>query len=100
MANAPGRRLGADLLERARCDVGRDAVVFRGEAAGEPISCVISREALDDYFGLREASNEDRLKLFRQNMSLFERMARAKYLEWPVEQPGEVLVRTLEVGRL
>lgn len=80
----------------ARYDFDRDVVTFRGEAAGEAVRCAISRETLDDHFRLRAASNEERLSLFRENRSLFERMARAKYLHWPVEQPDEVLVRTEE----
>ncbi len=94
---------GLDLLFAApvsRYDFDRDIVTFRGEAGGYSVRCAVSREALDDYFKLREATNEERIELFRKRRSLFERMARIKYLEWPIEQIDEVLIRTEDLERL
>lgn len=84
----------------ARYDVDRDIVTFRGEAGGESIRCAVSREALDDHFRLRQETNERRLDLFRENRSLFEQMLRTKYLDWPIEQLDEVLIRSEDLERL
>jgi hypothetical protein len=84
----------------ARYDPERDVVLFRGEAGGKSVRCAISRAAIDDHFALRRATDEERLWLFREHRPLFERMARAKYLHWPVEQPDEVLVRSEDRDRL
>jgi hypothetical protein len=61
------------------------------------VKCAISREALDDHFGSAGTSgrtNEERLETFRKNRSAIERMARHKYLSWPVEEIETVLIKT------
>lgn len=79
----------------------RDVVTFIGEAGGKAVRCAISREALDNNFGATTSlSNEQRLEKFRENRSLIEGMAREKYLNWPVEEPETVLIRTMEVRKL
>ncbi len=83
-----------------RYDFDRDVVAFRGEASGELIRCAISREALDDHFRLRQATDKERMELFRANRSLFEQMLRIKYLEWPIESLDEVLVKAADLERL
>jgi len=96
--------LGIDLTfsdPPARYDFERDVVTFIGEALGRRVRCAISREALDDNFGATTGlSNEQRLNKFRQNRSTIERMAREKYLNWPIEEPEAVLIKTLEVPKL
>jgi hypothetical protein len=84
-------------------DQSRDIVTFSGEALGIPVSCAISREALDDNFGPAGASgrtNEERLETFRKNRSAIEHMARHKYLFWPVEEIEAVLIKTEDVPKL
>jgi hypothetical protein len=84
-------------------DFGRDIVTFGAEALGAPVSCAISREALDDYFGTAGTSGrtkEERLETFRKNRSAIERMARDKYLFWPVEEVEAVLIKTADVPKL
>ncbi len=85
----------------ARFDFERDVVTFIGEALARRVRCAISREALDDNFGATtDLSNERRLNKFRQSRSIIERMAREKYLNWPIEEPEAVLIKTLEVPKL
>jgi hypothetical protein len=82
-------------------DVERDLVTFVGEANRTAVRCAISREALDDNFGATTGlSNDQRLDKFRKNRSPIERMAREKYLNWPVEEPELVLIKTMEVPKL
>lgn len=84
-----------------RYDFERDIVTFIGEALGHAVRCAISRGALDDNFGATTGlSNKERLHKFRQNRPIVERMAREKYLNWPVEEPEAVLIKTLEVPKL
>lgn len=84
-------------------DQSRDIVAFGGDALGAPVSCAISREALDDNFGTAGTSgrkSEERLETFRKNRSAIERMARHKYLFWPVEEIEAVLIKTEDVPKL
>jgi hypothetical protein len=84
-------------------DQSRDIVTFGGEALAIAVSCAISREALDDNFGTAGTSgrsNEERLETFRKNRSAIERMARHKYLFWPVEEIEAVLIKTEDIPKL
>jgi len=82
-------------------DFERDVVTFIGEAGKATVRCAISREALDDNFGATTGlTNKQRLEKFRKNRSSIERMAREKYLNWPVEEPETVLIKTTEVSKL
>jgi hypothetical protein len=84
-----------------RYDFERDMVTFTGTAGKSEVRCAISREALDDNFGATTGlSNEKRLEKFRKNRSSIEQMAREKYLNWPVEEPETVLIKTIEVPKL
>jgi hypothetical protein len=83
-----------------RYDLNRDIVAFSGEAGGGPVHCAISGEALEDHFGADGVDQDGRLKIFRANRSMFEKMARTKYLSWPVEDIGSVLIRTDDVPDL
>jgi len=83
-----------------RYDFERDVVTFIGKTPGGDVRCAISREALDDHFGTTSLSNEGRLNKYRENRSKIERMAREKYLHWPVEEPAAVLVKTMDVPQL
>jgi hypothetical protein len=84
-------------------DQSRAIVTFVGEALGFRVMCAISREALDDNFGSSGTSGrtpEERLETFRKNRADIERMARNKYLFWPVEEIEAVLIRTEDVPKL
>lgn len=83
-----------------RYDFDRDIVSFAGEADDEVVSCAISGEALEDHFAAEGPSSEGRLAGFRESRSAIEEMARAKYLTQPVEDPGSVLIKTLDVPGL
>ena len=78
---------GLDLTFTApagRYDFDGDIVEFLGEASGAPIRCAVSREALEDHFDADGKDKEGRLQIFRDNRSVFERMARVKYLFLPL----------------
>jgi hypothetical protein len=82
-------------------DFERDVVTFIGEALGASVRCAISREALDDNFGATTGlTNEGRLEKFRKNRSAIERIAREKYLNWPIEEAEGVIIKTVEVPKL
>jgi hypothetical protein len=83
-----------------RYDFGRDIVVFEGQSLGRPVACAISREALDDYFGTGGQDKHGRVQAFLKNRSKIERMARSKYLNWPIEEPDAVLIKATDVEAL
>jgi hypothetical protein len=83
-----------------RPDLHRDVVGFEGKAFGKPVACAISREALDDHFGTSGLDKKGRVEAFLKNRSKIEQMARAKYLNWPIEEPDAILIKTMDVGAL
>ncbi len=83
-----------------RYDISRDIVTFAGTALGSSVACAISREALDDHFGTDGQDQKERVESVLRNRSRIELMARAKYLAWPVEEPGAVLIKTMDVPKL
>jgi hypothetical protein len=84
----------------ARYDFDRDIVEFVGEAMGSTVHCAISREALDDHFGTDNRDNQGRVERFMEKRSEIENLARIKYLSWPIEEAGAVLVKTTDVPKL
>jgi len=84
---------------RMSYDSDRDVVTFVGESLGNTVHCSISREALEDHFDADD-HKEGRVQKARENRSLIERMARTKFLSWPVEEPEAVLIRTEDVPKL
>ncbi|HEX4081149.1 MAG TPA: GSU2403 family nucleotidyltransferase fold protein [Rhizomicrobium sp.] len=94
---------GIDLIfssPRPHYDFDRDVVMFNGDGTNGVVRCEVSREALEDHFGADGLSKEGRIEKFQANRSAIESMARIKYLHWPVEEPGVVLIRTGEVEAL
>ncbi|HTQ12284.1 MAG TPA: GSU2403 family nucleotidyltransferase fold protein [Rhizomicrobium sp.] len=84
-----------------RYDFSREIVYFDGnESVGGRVRCAVSREALEDHFGADGMDQHGRIERFRQNRSAIESMLRAKYLSWPVDEPGSVLLKTEDVPRL
>jgi hypothetical protein len=83
-----------------RHDFSRDIVTFEGNALGSSVSCAISREALDDHFGTDGQDQKGRVESVLRSRSKIELMARAKYLSWPIEEPGAVLIKTVDVPKL
>jgi hypothetical protein len=84
----------------ARYDSRRDIVVFSGESFGDSVECAVSREALEDHFGSTDLNNSARVATVLRNRSRVEPMLRTKYLTWPVEEPGAVLLKTSDVEKL
>jgi len=94
---------GIDLTfpdSRARYDSSREVVSFWGEALGHPVQCAVSREALEDHLGANGKDKEGRLASFHLGRSKIERLAKIKYLSWPVEEPETVLLKTGDVEQL
>ena len=94
---------GLDLKFSAphiRYDLDRDIVTFSGNAGGDLVQCAVSGEALEDHFDADGVNQDASLKIFRANRSTFEKMARMKYLTWPVEDVGSVLIKTDDVDKL
>jgi hypothetical protein len=81
-------------------DPRRDVVTFVGEALGKPVTAAISREALADHFAANELGQDGRLQKFLEHRNTIEHMARFKYLYWPVDEPGTVLIKTTDVPKL
>jgi hypothetical protein len=79
-------------------DLGRDILVFVGKALDNKVQCAISREALDDHY--RTNTTQERVAKFLENRSAIEKMAREKYLRWPIEEPDAVLIRADDVQKL
>lgn len=84
----------------ARYDFDRDVVSFIGSANGAAVQCAISREALEDHFDADDLDKDGRLRKFRDHREEIEALARTKYLEFPVEEFGRILIRTIEVADL
>ena len=84
----------------ARYDFDRDLVTLVGEAGGETVRCAITREALEDHFGADGLDREGRLQRFRENRETIEHLMAKKYLRWPVEDVGAVLIKSDDVDKL
>lgn len=84
----------------ARYEADRDVVTFLGEAGGAHVRCAVSGEALEDNFRADRMDRNGQLRVFRENRAILENLARLKYLTWPVEQPGAVLLESTDVPRL
>jgi hypothetical protein len=85
---------------RLRHDFDSDTVYFLAEDGGRVIRCAISRAALDDHFKPEGEESDDRLRIVRENRGVIEQMVEAKYLHFPVEQAGAVLIATRDVPAL
>lgn len=81
-------------------DLKREQVNFLGQTLGGTVRCAISREALEDHFDADNLDKKGLIKKAHEIRSKIERMARAKFLSWPVEEPQSVLIRTEEVPQL
>lgn len=102
-AGRPRRILATDLTFNTpilRYDSLRDSVVFHGAVPGGEVKCLVSRETLDDHFGTDRKSDDERVAAVSRNRSKIEAMLREKYLNWPVDEPGVVILATLDVEKL
>lgn len=78
-------------------DFSREVVIFKGKSMGELVPCAISRAALDDHFGTDGLDQKGRIEAFLKNRRKIENLARAKYLSYPIEEPGSVLIKTTDI---
>ena len=94
---------GIDLIfsnSPVRYDTNRDVIKFSGEALGNSVDCEVSRETLEDHFDADNLEKAGRIETFRRHRSRIERLIRKKYLSSPIEEPGVVLLKTLDVETL
>lgn len=84
----------------AREDAERDAVLFWGTAGTQRVRCIVSRETLEDNYGADGLDKAGRLKKFQSNRAEIEALIREKYLHDPIEEPGTIILKTADVGRL
>jgi len=85
---------------RPRYDFSRDVVAFVGGIANQQKECVISREALDDWFDAEGKGQESYLRAFCQHRTEIQAMARELYLNEKVPSDGAVLIKTTDVQQL
>jgi hypothetical protein len=81
-------------------DSTREVVSFSGQSFGELVACAVSREALEDHFGANGLDRKGRLEVFRKNRRAIEELTRQKYLSRPIDQPGSILLGTMDVEEL
>jgi hypothetical protein len=83
-----------------RYDSRREVVAFAGEALGHTVDCAVSREALEDYFDANDLDRTGRLEVFQKKRSKIEELLRTKYLTWPVDDLGAILLSSSDVETL
>jgi hypothetical protein len=81
-------------------DFDRDSLFLWANAGDERIRCLISRATLDDNYGADGLGKEGRIKALQANRPEIEALLRQKYLHDPAEDPGQVILKTLDVQRL
>ena len=84
----------------ARDDFERDAVVFWANADKQRIRCIVSRAVLEDHYDADGQDKRGRLIKFQDNRREIEALIRTKYLHDPVEEPGTIILKTLDIDRL
>jgi hypothetical protein len=81
-------------------DRDRDTVVFFGKAGTDSVRCGVNRAVLVAHAGDDGLDRAGCLRTFREHRPIFERIARAKYLTWPIEETGSVRIGMLDVGKV
>lgn len=79
-----------------RYQFDREVITFSGNSMGGLVNCAISREALDDDFGADGTGQKSRIEAFHKNRSIIEQLARTKYLSSRIEEPGSVLIKSMD----
>ena len=83
-----------------RDDFDRDAVALWANAGKQRIRCLVSRAVLEDHYGAGGLDRDGRITMLRNNRTEIEALIREKYLYDPIEEPGAIILKTLDVGRL
>ena len=84
--------------DTARYDDRRDAVLFRGEAAGEDVYCAIGREAIEDHFKPKGGGNAARIAAFKRHRRTIEELAERKFRARQFDPDGTILIRSSDVS--
>jgi hypothetical protein len=83
-----------------RDDFERDAVMIWGNAGKQRIRCIVSRAVLEDHYGADGLDKVGRIRKLQENRREIEALIREKYLHAPVEEPGMIILKTLDIERL
>jgi hypothetical protein len=75
-------------------------VTFAGKSFGDRVQCEIHHEALADYFGATSITQAVNIEAFLKNRSAIEQLARTKYLSFPIEEPGRISIKTMDIPKL
>ncbi|HVY34038.1 MAG TPA: DUF1488 family protein [Caulobacteraceae bacterium] len=93
----PGRRRGLQFPDRNHHTDTTRGTIFWGEDADKRVRCIISREALDDYFSEDDALRPD--AAFRAHRAEIEALANRKYALGQQEPDGGIVIRTADISR-
>jgi len=81
-------------------DRERDAVILFGKAGTDSVRCAVSRAVLHARFGTDGLDRAGCLRTFREHRPTFERLARTKYVDGPIQEPGNVFITMDDIGQL
>ncbi len=81
-------------------DRDRDMVVFFAKTGTDSVRCSVNRAVLVAQSGDDSLDRAGCLRTFREHRPTFERIARAKYLTWPIEETGSVRIDTQDVSSI
>lgn len=84
----------------AHYDFSKEVVSFIGQNFDQPVACAVSRETLEDHFGADGLDRKGRMEVFRKNRPAIEELVRQKYLCWPIDEPGSILLASMDVEKL
>ncbi|MBI5912203.1 MAG: DUF1488 family protein [Betaproteobacteria bacterium] len=76
-----------------RYDFDRHVITFAGNSMGGSVQCEITSEALNDLVREHGRDQKRQIEIFIENRSAIEKLARTKYLSFPIEEPGSVLIK-------
>jgi hypothetical protein len=79
---------------RPSYDVERDVVMFPTESGGKRVVCRVSRDALDNDFGIGREQSHRQLAAFQKHRDVIKAIAAKKFLYGPIDDLNVVLVKS------
>lgn len=76
-------------------DPYRQVILFPALVDGKNVTCLVSREVLEDHFGADWSSSPE--NVFRNNRSYFESEAGRLILDGKYEQNGEIAILNADI---
>jgi len=83
-----------------RYDFDRHVIIFDAKSMGGYVQCEVTSEALNDLVGAHGRDQKRQIEIFLENRSAIEQLTRTKYLSFPIEEPGSVLIKTTDIEKL